>query len=130
MRDLKADLALCEAATPGPWGYKDDGYGNYFVSALLTDDDRVYRWSDIPFSESDVQFIAAAREGWPEAILRALKAEDFLDHILELVKQGYQVECIEDLDGNALIIHTDKVKAVADHKNELDKLRSKKEGKP
>lgn len=75
MRDLKADLKLCEAATEGPWEYKHDGYGDYCVSALLPDDDGSYCWNDIPFTEGDAKFISVAREGWPEAIGRAIKAE-------------------------------------------------------
>jgi len=107
MRDLKADLKLCEAATEGPWEYKHDGYGDYCVSALLPDDDGSYCWNDIPFTEGDAKFISVAREGWPEAIRRALKAESFLDRILELVKRGHRVECVEAIDGDALTIRID-----------------------
>lgn len=53
VRDLEADLAICEAATPWPWAV-DDG----FLDVI-----------------SEEIFIAEAREGWPYAIRRAMAAE-------------------------------------------------------
>ena len=72
-RDLRADLAVVEAATPGPWAddvpaghvYNPDwlrlGWDRGIVAT--TDDD------------TDTRAIAAMRDGWPAAIRRALAAE-------------------------------------------------------
>lgn len=85
-RDLAADLALCEAATPGPWRYEDGDVnrrdprpavltyfdyeeGEWFIHADFADKD-------------DAIFSAAAREGWPIAIRRAMAAEAKLQYLL------------------------------------------------
>lgn len=68
-RDLHADLAICNAATPGPWLY-DAGD---IVSVELD-----YESVDLlnPYDGAkDARFIAAARTGWPHAIERAMAAE-------------------------------------------------------
>jgi len=84
MRDLEADKAICDNATRGPWDAmkpiigrrawcvveqkeQGDGYHNL-----------VCRRANTKNSEADwnnIKFIAAAREGWPHAIERAIKAE-------------------------------------------------------
>ena len=74
MRDLEQDLILCMEATPGPWKYEHDGHGNYRIKSSLLEYSE-YSWSDIPFIGQDAEFIAESREGWPEAIRRAIKAE-------------------------------------------------------
>jgi hypothetical protein len=67
-RDLHADLAICSAASPGPW-----------VIATTTDDTFVLDENDLIVSASerheDARFIAEARTGWPHAIERAMAAE-------------------------------------------------------
>ena len=70
-RDLEADLAICEAATPGPWTFdrisiKREEYA-LLLSYLSTQD--------------DLRFVAEAREGWPYAIRRALAAEAEIDRL-------------------------------------------------
>ena len=65
MRDLQADLEICNKATPGPWiqdrcNVSAQGY-TLFITYVS--------------GKNDAQFIAAAREGWPYAIERAIKAE-------------------------------------------------------
>ncbi|WP_058301720.1 hypothetical protein [Gorillibacterium timonense] len=69
MRDLQADLAICEAATPGPIQMKPCACGrcNQFLLSITHADGR--------FDPENAKFIVEAREGWPEAIQRALKAE-------------------------------------------------------
>lgn len=120
MRDLKADLALCEAATPGPWEWTPDNWNGGFGGIVGKDNAEVLfpdhrnegdygdAWFEEYPSEADGKFIVEARVGWPEAIRRALKAEGFLIHILELLRQGRRVECrvecIEDLGGDVLTI--------------------------
>ena len=66
VRDLRTDLAICEAATPGPWTFdrvsvKREEYA-LLLSYLSTQD--------------DLRFVAEARKGWPYAIRRALELEE------------------------------------------------------
>jgi len=79
-RDLKADLGICDKATPGPWGIEYRGSGKPpFYYLWRCDKDGILgglmnMLANI-YYDGDAQFIAAAREGWPEAIERALRAE-------------------------------------------------------
>lgn len=59
-RDLRADLELCEKATPGPWVFVDSSGAIYRTTTVV---------------EEDIEFIAEAHEGWPHAIRRAIAAE-------------------------------------------------------
>lgn len=86
-RDLEADLAICEAATPTRWehGYS---YGAvpYTVVSRGAEDKTIAR----VFRPGDARFIAEAREGWPYAIRRALEAEaevDRLRHEIEILRE-------------------------------------------
>jgi hypothetical protein len=65
-RDLRADLAICNAATPGPW--IDNG------NEIVTESNRFVGIAGA-LTDEDNQFIAEARTGWPHAIERALAAE-------------------------------------------------------
>lgn len=79
-RDLEADLAICEAASPGPW---------------IIDPIKV------------VGFIAEARQGWPYAIRQALsqreeiaRLEDKIDRLvdelrMERDRQQYRSGCYD-----------------------------------
>ena len=73
-RDLHADLALCNAATVGPWIYSDwPGSVN-----VVTPGRRIIAGvygMDAHEANARGTFIAAARTGWPHAIDRALAAE-------------------------------------------------------
>lgn len=79
MRDLQKDLELCNAATPGPWKVKE-------LIGPYTEELSVRTADDMPICEAggalkypedraNARFIAEAREGWPEAIKRAMEAE-------------------------------------------------------
>ena len=88
MRDLKADLEICEAAPKGPYkqgcheampysyetqliGYRDENDGKQHPYVMAE--------ANYHFKEETIKliaFLAAAREGWPEAIIRALEAEE------------------------------------------------------
>jgi len=73
MRDLRKDLELCEAATSGPWVIDE-----YCVSQIRQPNYSKRRRIVCPPDANgfnDARFIAEAREGWPEAIRRALAAE-------------------------------------------------------
>lgn len=99
-RDLQADLAICEAATPGPWRvYRSQYFDCEWECGHKADDPPCEKGvgeceyikqrepADVggPFevdcgeyrglSNENAEFIAAAREGWPHAIKRALAAE-------------------------------------------------------
>lgn len=79
-RDLEADLAICEAAAPGPWSVvaeticttKTDGEG--WHTAII------HPRTPRPDRET-MKFVASAREGWPYAIRRAMQAEDEADRL-------------------------------------------------
>ncbi len=95
-RDLAADWALCEAATPGPWhalqsvlhcsglptGEPEWGVGTsagrrgVYVAARKPGD---LGWEGL--AEGDALMIAAARTGWPAALRRFAAAEDERDRL-------------------------------------------------
>ena len=74
MRDLKADLELCNKATPGPWVYGDTNHGYYLSMPYRGGLAMILKQHKRP-RVSDMRLIAESREGWPEAIERAVKAE-------------------------------------------------------
>lgn len=87
-RDLVADLALCEAASPGPWKrepafdceiYSEADLCGSVVSAV--GDDMTY----VEIAPNNERFILEAREGWPHAIRRALAAEKKWAKLREVV---------------------------------------------
>ena len=100
-RDLRKDLEICEVATRGPWEQCqfqfdmnewgvhcpkhegvtiDDGITN---NALT-----ICRGMTGPNRVNNSQFIAAAREGWPEAINRAIEAEEELEKYRRVIKMA------------------------------------------
>jgi len=70
-RDLDADLAICEAATQGPWqvGYRDVWTGDS-VDQIATN-----------ISSDNVRFIAEARQGWPYAIRLVKSQREEIDRL-------------------------------------------------
>ena len=84
-RDLKADLELCNEATPGPW-YREKTGANFkgFSSEVIIADTSRYATGNKVYAEpeggqfpsSDADFIAQAREGWPYAIEQALAEKE------------------------------------------------------
>jgi hypothetical protein len=71
-RDLHADLRLCDGASPGPWG-QGDLWLPWLRQAFAL---LLEQWPDsVADLERDFALIAAARDGWPAAIRRALAAE-------------------------------------------------------
>ena len=86
MRDLKADLKLCEAVRPGPWATRltearGDGWDEWeerWDVLSHADTSIAICWdtgTELGDGKRNATFIAEAREGWPEAIRRAIKAE-------------------------------------------------------
>lgn len=84
-RDLEADLAICEAATPGPYriwpcGCNFKSCNQMFISVTN---------SDGRLNPDDAKFYSEARAGWPHAIRRAIEAELKIE-MLEKQLQTYQ----------------------------------------
>jgi len=82
-RDLAADLAICEAATPGPWIRRAEF--DRAIAKEYTLDDVVSAEGDdmchVVIEPSNERFIIEAREGWPHAIQRAMAAEAEADRV-------------------------------------------------
>ncbi|WP_338532629.1 hypothetical protein RBB83_17470 [Paenibacillus peoriae] len=83
MRDLNADLAVCEAATRGNWLVADgvyvlDGESWETGGSFVAECER----------EADAEFTAKAREGWPEAIRRAIATEGLLHGLVDAINRG------------------------------------------
>lgn len=78
-RDLAADLAICNAATPGPWavGSELSVYQAALGGTICDVGDPYPRGDNRPCE--NMRFIAEARTGWPHAIKRALDAEAALE---------------------------------------------------
>ena len=72
MRDLYADLALCERATPGPWEARKQSDG-WWVRKLPNDIAVAEIYTE--YDGGDAIFIAESREGWSHVIRRAIEAE-------------------------------------------------------
>ncbi|WP_035295167.1 hypothetical protein [Brevibacillus thermoruber] len=72
VRDLEADLAICEAATPGPYTIEPCGCGHSACNFVFI---HKINYSDGRLLPEDARFIAEARAGWPYTIRRALAAE-------------------------------------------------------
>lgn len=111
-RDLEADLILCDRSPPGPWALGslgistgDGGGRDYWIGPPDEGPpDCVFHWHEpdtLGEDEEDptpayltleaAEMIAAAREGWPAAIRRALVAEalvDFLKEQLDRIRTG------------------------------------------
>lgn len=78
-RDLHADLALCEAAASGfifHTGTYSGSHGLYTETTVTTD-------SYDNISETDMEFLLEARQGWSEAIRRAIAAEERVKELCE-----------------------------------------------
>lgn len=118
MRDLKADLELCNKAVCGPWEVEETEEGHIITmgDALLSHEEREEQgkfgqqshheieYNHICFydegeeedapcniqaleAEANANFIAEARQGWPEAIQRAIKAGAEVEMLREMVSK-------------------------------------------
>lgn len=79
-RDLHADLALCDAATPGYWKV-----GRQSPNGLQNVGTKQGLMISQTFELGDATFIAEARQGWPEAIRRAIAAEAEVERLREVI---------------------------------------------
>ena len=96
-RDLLADLKVCDRATPGPWRCEwnpdcSEIYAPGVDKPIIL----------VGHDPHDADFIVQAREGWPHAIERALKAEALAQKLLDVLGRvipSYLVGRLElDLD--------------------------------
>lgn len=74
-RDLQADLALCEAATAGPWFASGEDERPIVAERESVVTARGSELAYVSIACEDEEFIAESREGWPEALCRAIAAE-------------------------------------------------------
>lgn len=91
-RDLHADLAICDASTEAPWHTSSltEGYiiaGDEKCTTIATvieynDDGTEYLRLGHHDCQDNRIFIAESRQGWPEAIRRAIAAEASLDKLV------------------------------------------------
>lgn len=155
MRDLEKDKEICDRATPGPWG-KTQSEGdcsgwncprNMKVcdeDCLMCEEYEIYKGVCLEgpdyieigdysyFTDKDAEFIAAAREGWPEAITRATKAEYELTLLRKVAEAGEKA--IKTLDKTCYLfakaddraIHNEAVKMFWQALAELDKEGNKR----
>ncbi len=85
-RNLNADLEVCNKATKGPWRVNTNAHPETTGESWGWIDGPVenYCWTNRrPQSRRDAEFIAQAREGWPHAIERALKAEALVRELVD-----------------------------------------------
>ena len=89
MRDLKADLELCQSHRQKRWKFQEwvDAVGQQWYG--VSDDGHGFcRVRDKKIAE----FIVQAREGWPHAIERALEAEAKLEKAKDLIQRWFDGE--------------------------------------
>lgn len=127
--EIKAGLALCEAATAGPWQLDgrtvwtptDDGNHNRFWAAVSGIAPR-----DVPVAELDATaaFIAAARTLLPEA-LRALQEERVVSERRRQERaDALNVKTKDGLTSSEWILRTGKAERERDEAlRELERLR-------
>ncbi|BBH19797.1 hypothetical protein Back11_11420 [Paenibacillus baekrokdamisoli] len=88
-RDLEADLAICEAATPGPYEITTCDCGSPVCSQVFIS---ITNTEGRLFPE-DAAFYVAARNGWPETIRELQAAEAKIDRLqneLQLYQEQLQ----------------------------------------
>lgn len=111
MRDLKADLEICKKAPKGPYeqgredlmfsgstdliGYREENNTPYIMAQAN------YHFKEE--SKRLIAFIVAAREGWPEAINRAIKAETELAALRE--ENDLQQQAMQSLSREMVALH-------------------------
>ena len=105
MRDLEADLRICEQATPGPWTWEDDsclspGMVTVYAGRMGNDGspwtpthglNLFGRLHPDASGKANLDFICQAREGWPVAIARALAAEVEVERLKAALEGGEKV---------------------------------------
>ena len=104
-RDLQKDLELCNKATEGPWIVHPGkivfpGKSSMYQSLIIAEFDLGpvasvgVRGKE---NKENEEFIAQAREGWPEAIQRAIEAESKLTKIQHILKEPVPFGCSDEM---------------------------------
>jgi hypothetical protein len=130
LHDLEADLAGCDAATPGPWdprqGFRPaagaDDPCNVYVRAPGGKVVAVVPGPTGQQEVADAYFVARARLGWPAAIRRALHAENEAGRVLRLLDT-----CRDDWQG-AIEERDEALDRVEELEAEVAALRKQVEG--
>lgn len=102
MRDLKADLEICRKATPGPWLETDESNLDVFVENTWGDPvlyEIQYDGPHTAIKQEDMEFMIAAREGWPHAIERAVKAETLVRELVDGLQALFDGNPHDDYEG-------------------------------
>ena len=89
-RDLKADLELCNKATPGPWLETDESNLEVFVENTWGEPvlyELQYEGPHTDIKQEDMEFMIEAREGWPHAIERAIEAEALVRELVGVIDE-------------------------------------------
>lgn len=90
MRDLKADLEICNKAMTGPWVRKYENNIKQAVSdrgiCSCSYSSNIDSAKTAQENSDNMEFIAQSREGWPHAIERAIKAEAEVERLRLMVK--------------------------------------------
>jgi len=82
-RDLLADLKVCDRATPGPWRCEwNPDYSEIYAPGVDAPSPLIIVVGHDPH---DADFIVEAREGWPHAIERAMKAESLARELVGVI---------------------------------------------
>ena len=121
-RALHADLAICNAATPGPWQTSPDGRYSLDIVSMP---EQVVICSTDSFGQAahDGRFIAEARTGWPHAIERALKAEAERDELRKIVSEECPIAAF-DIVTSLRAEKAHMMERVAELEAEVERLRS------
>ena len=88
-RNLKADLEFCDKTTSEVWDNFSDASCEYGVYVAGYDSEYSIHPQELVATCEKVEnanFIAQAREGWPHAIERALKAEALVQELVEALE--------------------------------------------
>lgn len=92
-RDLHVDLAICDAATAGPWEWKEGEWRELgritspsWVVCSFGNEETYYPSAGAEPNDEDIAFIAESRQGWPEAIRRAIAAEAENERLREALR--------------------------------------------
>lgn len=100
LRNLKADLELCDKTTSEVWDNFSDASCEYGVYVAGYDSEYSIHPQELVATCEKVEnanFIAQAREGWPHAIERAIKAEALVRELREaLNKIAYPVRYLQN----------------------------------
>ena len=110
-RDLNYDLEICDKATPGPWKYEpgewdcnkecgdpapclkevsECGYIKQLYPANVIGPFIIECDAYCGLNDDNAKFVAAARDGWPEAIKRAIVAESLIENAGKELKDWMQ----------------------------------------